>query len=306
MYICRVNQSIINLIMRKTFLLIIAFVTVITAPCQNSAAKERLLREIAEAEAEIERMQKASASEERPEGKYCFEKAVYQQQKPMTDREFEQFCKANIPSFNASAAGSNYLITSSCIQTPAGVHASYCVSVVPDVVSPKTALDPVSREFELQKIRNTKAMYTDLINSLKNELKSNGIDIVDQSTNLVVKHLEIKGVAGNALKSKLKELKDNMMLSLRRRFGLSENGIENENAQLVDDITNQAEGLMTLIPGASLVTCHYLWRILKSTPEAGIAIGDAAAAVNIYFQIDEFSRKLEQLDAEEARLSSMN
>lgn len=292
--------------MRKTLLLIIAFVTAITAPCQNSAAKERLLREIAEAEAEIERLQKASASEGRPEGKYCFEKAVYQQQKPMTDSEFEQFCKANIPSFNASAAGSNYLITSSCIQTPSGVRASYCVSVVPDVVSPKQAQNPVSREFELQKIRNTKAMYTDLINSLKNELKSNGIDIVDQSTNLAVKHLKIKGVAGSVLKSKLKELKDNMMLSLRRRFGLSEKGIENENAQLVDDITNQAEDLMTLIPGASLVTCHYLWRILKSTPEAGIAIGDAAAAVNIYFQIDEFSRKLEQLDAEEARLSSMN
>ena len=292
--------------MRKTLLLIVAFVTAITASCQNSAAKERLLREIAEAEAEIERLQKASASEERPEGKYCFEKAVYQQKMPMTDSDFEQFCKANIPSFNASAAGSNYLITSSCIQTLAGVRASYCVSVVPNVVSPKPALNPVSREFELQKIRNTKAMYTDLINSLKNELKSNGIDIVDQSTNLAVKHIEIKGVAGSVLKSKFKELKDNMMLSLRCRFGLSEKGIENENAQLVDDMTNQAENLMSLIPGASLVTCHYLWRILKSTPEAGIAIGDAAAAVNIYFQIDEFSRKLEQLDAEEARLSSMN
>lgn len=292
--------------MRKTLLLIVAFVTAITASCQNSAAKERLLREIAEAEAEIERLQKASASEERPEGKYCFEKAVYQQKMPMTDSDFEQFCKANIPSFNASAAGSNYLITSSCIQTLAGVRASYCVSVVPDVVSPKPDLNRSSKEFELQKIRNTKAMYTDLINSLKNELKSNGIDIVDQSTNLAVKHIEIKGVAGSVLKSKFKELKDNMMLSLRCRFGLSEKGIENENAQLVDDMTNQAENLMSLIPGASLVTCHYLWRILKSTPEAGIAIGDAAAAVNIYFQIDEFSRKLEQLDAEEARLSSMN
>lgn len=292
--------------MRKTLLLIVAFVTAITASCQNSAAKERLLREIAEAEAEIERLQKASASKERPEGKYCFEKAVYQQKMPMTDSDFEQFCKANIPSFNASAAGSNYLITSSCIQTLAGVRASYCVSVVPDVVSPKPDLNRSSKEFELQKIRNTKAMYTDLINSLKNELKSNGIDIVDQSTNLAVKHIEIKGVAGSLLKSKFKELKDNMMLSLRCRFGLSEKGIENENAQLVDDMTNQAENLMSLIPGASLVTCHYLWRILKSTPEAGIAIGDAAAAVNIYFQIDEFSRKLEQLDAEEARLSSMN
>lgn len=266
---------------------------------QNSSSKENLLRQIAEVEAEIERLQNRGSNEKT--GKtYCYEKVEYHPEKPMTTAEFEKFCQRNLPTVIASNPDANYTVISSCRQTPMGAEAHFCVTTTGQIVNSNG--QSLSKEKELKKIANTKAMYADLIESLYGELKTNGIEIVDETTNLGVKHIEIKGVTGSVLKSKLKELKDNAFKEVRSRFGISEKAIENENARLVDDMTNQAESLLSLIPGGSLVTCHYLWRILKSTPEIGKVIGDAGAMVNIYFQIDEFQKKLQQLEAQEQQL----
>lgn len=286
-------------------MLIIALISTIVLYAQNRITKEELIKQIAEVESEIERLQNVK-SYDKGKNTYSFEKIVYQQQKSMNDHEFEQFCKVNFQNFNKVATGCNYLITCSCQQTSAGIRAHFCISVVPNVANDKHIYDQVSRQKKLQKIRNTKAMYTDLIRSLTDELKSNGIEIIDQTSNLAVKHLDIKGITGSLVKNKMKDMKDNMILTIKHKYGLSEEGIKNENAQIIDDMTNQAENLMSFIPGASLLTCHYLWRILKSTPEVGKIIGNTTAAINIYFQLDEFNKKLEQLEADEKRLSNSN
>ena len=200
----------------------------------------------------------------------------------------------------------NYTIVSSCKQTPNGLQANYCVTTDANVINPlKPNLQKQEIEKELAKIKNTKQMYKDLIASLKEELKSNGIVIVDEGLNLAIKQIELSGSEISALTQDMQYLKDNMLESLGKKYNISKQNIENENAQLVDDLTNMAEKLLSYIPGGDKVTNHYLWRILKSTPEIGKILGNSGAIINIYFQIDEFQKKLQQLEERENALISI-
>lgn len=272
---------------------------------QSNATKERLLKEIAETEAEIERLQNKK-SKNNSENQYCFEKVVYKQLNPMSNEEFEAFCKKEMPNLTNQKIEGNYSIISSCKQTPNGLQANFCIATTPDVVNKTSSVNNDAKEKELLKIRNTKKMYQDLIASLNKELQNNGIEIVDQSANLAVKHIDIDGPTGEVITGSLSDLKDNMIVQLRNKYNLDEMNIKNENAQLVDDMANQAEKLLSLIPGGSKITSHYLWRIFKSTPELGKMIGHAGAMIHIYFRIDEFKKKLQQLEDEERRLLNSN
>lgn len=268
--------------------------------CMAQNEKERLLKQIAETEAEIARLQQKDSK--KSEQTYCFEKVVYNEVQPMSTEEFEAFCKKEIPKVHNKPIEGNYAIYSSCKQTPKGVQANFCITTTPNVVNDTPTDGSAEKEKALLKIQNTKKMYEDLIESLNKELKNNGIEIVDQSINLGVKHLEIDGPTGDLVKDNMTGLKDNMVVQLREKYGLDEYKIKNENAQLIDDLANQAESLLSIIPGGSKITNHYLWRIFKSTPELGKMIGHAGAMINIFFQIDEFQKKLEQLEKEESLL----
>lgn len=269
------------------------------AYAQGSSEKQRLLKRIAETEAEIARLSQTK-DRQNNQTKYCFEKVVFNEQISMSNEEFEAFCKKEIPQITVSSSVANYAIISSCKQGPQGLQANYCISAPPLTLKPiELSKNSADVEKELTKIRNTKKMYQDLINSLYKELEGNGVEIVDESLNLAVKHINIESAVAGIIRNKLKDLKDNMMIQLRQEFNIEERNIENENAQIVDDMTNQAEKLTSIIPGGKLATCHYLWRILKSTPEIGKVLGDSGAMVNIYFQIDEFQKKLQQLEERE-------
>lgn len=287
------------------FLFIIVFCFYSGHCCaQNNATKERLRQQIAEVEAEIERLQ-SREMQSKSEKTYCFEKVFYQEIKPMTNEEFEQFCKKEIPNLANNKIEGNYTIISSCKQTPKGLQANFCIATTPNVINNTPSVNNAAKEKELLKIRNTKKMYQDLIASLNKELQNNGIEIVDQSANLAVKHIDIDGPTGDVITGSLSDLKDNMIVQLRDKYNLDEMNIKNENAQLVDDMANQAEKILSFIPGGSKITSHYLWRIFKSTPELGKMIGHAGAMIHIYFQIDEFQKKLQQLENEEKRLLYM-
>ncbi len=276
---------------------------------QNESTVEGLKRQIDDLEAQIAKLnaeleQKDSKSD--GEKTYCFEKTVYKEVPTMSNEQFLSFCKSEIPGWNARQGKANYTIVSSCQQTPNGLYANYCVTTEANVVNPiKPKLQKQEIERELAKIRNTKQMYKDLIASLKEELKSNGISIADQSLNLAIKQIELSGSQISALTQDMQYLKDNMLESLKKKYNIPKQNIENENAQLVDDLTNMAENLLSYIPGGDKVINHYLWRILKSTPEIGKMLGNSGAIINIYFQMDEFQKKLQQLEERENILISM-
>lgn len=255
---------------------------------QNNSTKARLLKQIAETEAEIERLQNKEKNTDSEQAS-CLEKGVYKQLKPMTNEEFEAFCKEEMPNLTNQKIEGIYSIISSCKQTPNGLQANFCIATTPDVVKKSSSVNN-AKEKELLKIRNTKKMYIDLIESLNKELQNNGIEIVDQSANLAVKHIDIDGPTRDVITESFSELKDNMIVQLKNKYNLDEMNIKNENAQLVDDMANQAERLMSMIPGGEKITSHYLWRIFKSTPELGKIIGHTGAMINIYFQINEFEK----------------
>lgn len=268
---------------------------------QHEAEKARLRQQIAETEAEIARLQQQNSQKEGPKV-YCYEKVVYNEVKPMSNEEFESFCKKEIPQVTSIPIAGNYEIFSSCRRTPQGVQANFCIATTPNVVNNTPIADNAAKEKELLKIRNTKKMYMNLIEALNKELESNGIEIVDQSANLAMKHIDIDGPTGEIIANNIGEWKKEELDKLRKKYNINASNIENENAQLIDDLANMGEKLLAIIPGGDKITNHYLWRIFKSTPELGKMIGHAGAMINIYFQIDEFQKKLSQLEEEEKRL----
>lgn len=291
-------------------LIIFLFVCISGQNC-FAQSKEELLKQKAELEAEIAEIEAARAKAAEAGNvknntenvkTYCFEKVVYREVSPMSNEEFEQFCKKEISKLSNQNIEGNYSIIGSCKQTPNGVQANFCITTNPNVVNSADIIDRESKEKELNKIRNTKKMYEGLIKALDDQIKTNQVEIVDEGLNLGLKHINIKSSVGDLIKSKIKDFKDNTITTLKKKYNLDEHGIENENAQLLDDMTNQAESLMSIIPEGDLITCHYLWRILKSLPEAGKILGQTGAMINIYFRINEYKEKLKQLEEEEKRL----
>ena len=59
-----------------------------------------------------------------------------------------------------------------------------------------------------------------------------------------------------------------------------------------------------IVPEGEKITCHYLWRIFMSLPEAGKMIGNGGAVINILFQRDEYIKKLQELEQREQELKA--
>lgn len=275
---------------------------------QSSSEADKLQRQIDALEEQLAKL-KAGLDQQNPQNEgtshYCFEKTVYQEVGAMTNEEFLALCQKEIPEWTAKQGDSNYTIVSSCKKTPEGVQANYCITTEPNVVNPiKPDQQKQDIEKELTKIENTKKMYKDLIASLQTELKSNGIEVVDQGLNLAIKQVELTGKEVAMLSKDMQQLKDNMIVEMEKKYKIPRQNIENENAQLVDDLTNMADHLLSYIPGGDKVTNHYLWRILRVTPELGKMIGNTGAMIHIYFQKDEFQKKLQQLEEREKVLKA--
>lgn len=292
----------------KTLFLIIAFLASMPANAQNSGKREQLEKRIAELEATLASLKGTSIQETPAQEKYnsvCYEKTLYTALRPMSNQEFNEFCSREIPNLEDFPANVEDHIIASCRQEQGVVSASFCVFSNPKMiivgkeeVGEQTRL---SKEKALTKIRNTKKMYQDMIAALNKEIAANNIEIVDNAANLALKHVDLKEV--EILRPQIQMLKDKGVEALKEKNGLAgRESTENKFADVVDEGIAFAEELASSIPGGDKVTCHYLWRIFKSTPELGKMLGNGGATINITFQRDEYVKKLQELDKREKEL----
>ena len=149
-------------------------------------------------------------------------------------------------------------------------------------------------EAQLEKIRNTKKLYQDLANTLQHEMKYNLVEMADNAGDLLLKHVSVP--EGDVLKAKAME-------ELRKNAGVeNEKPIKNELANIVNSIIDGSEKIIELVPEGDKLTNHYLWKLFKSTPEAGKGLGHFAASVNIYFRKNEHENKIKDLSSVEQQL----
>lgn len=294
----------------KTLFLIIAFLASMPANAQNSGKREQLEKRIAELEATLASLKGTSIQETPAQEKYnsvCYEKTLYTALRPMSNQEFNEFCSREIPNLEDFPANVEDHIIVSCRQEQGVVSASFCVLSNPQIIIGVIGKEEVgehtrlSKERALTKIRNTKRMYQDMIAALNKEIATNNIEIVDNAANLALKHVDLKEV--EILRPQIQMLKDKGVEALKEKYGLEgRESAENKIADAVDEGIAFAEELASSIPGGDKVTCHYLWRIFKSTPELGKMLGNGGATINIMFQRDEYVKKLQELDKRENEL----
>ena len=149
-------------------------------------------------------------------------------------------------------------------------------------------------EKQLNNIRNTKKLYQDLSGTLQHQMNYNLVETVDNAGDLLLKHVSIP--QGDVLKEKAIE-------ELRKKAGVeNEKTTENKLAEFVNRVTDGSEKIIELVPGGDKLTNHYLWKLFKSTPEAGKGLGHLAAGFNIYFRKKEHDNKVQELDGIEQQL----
>ncbi|MDR2010546.1 MAG: hypothetical protein LBQ22_08685 [Bacteroidales bacterium] len=146
-------------------------------------------------------------------------------------------------------------------------------------------------ELLLNKIRNNQKLCKELSDILQRQINYNLIETADNAGNLLLKHVSIPNG---------EELKTNIMEELKKAGGVeNEKPIDNKTANILNKGINLTEKVVEFIPGGDKLTNHYLWKLFKSTPEAGKGLGHLAASVNIYFRKNEYEREIQKLKIEE-------
>lgn len=260
--------------------------------------REQLLRQISDIDEEIERL-KASLDSSELKDTICYGKTIYTELQPMSNEQFEQFCVQELAKIEEFPRDIEDRVISSCRNEGNLVSAQFCIFHNPKAEE-KSQEENKSREERLEKVRNTIKMYQDIVAAIDNELAANGIGIVDDGGNLLVKHLNLKEL--EPIRPLVQKAKDCVVGKLKEFFGVEHMAsIQNENAETVDNFINVTEEITSVIPGADKLTCHYLWRIFKSVPDVGKMLGSGGATVNIYFQRKEAIsnlHKYEQIEQE--------
>ena len=165
---------------------------------------------------------------------------------------------------------------------------------VPQLIVIKDDIEIKELETQLNKIRNTKKLYQDLSGTLQHQINYNLVETADNAGDLLLKHVSIP--QGDVLKEKaMEELKKNAGFE-------NEKAIKNELADFVNSVVDGSEIIIELVPGGDIITNHYLWKLFKSTPEAGKGLGHLAASVNIYFRKSEYNNKVQELEAIERQI----
>lgn len=284
----------------RIFFLLITLLAFLPVKAQNSGKREQLEKEIAELEAKLASLEESSASSG-VQNSICYEKTLYTELPPMNDSQFLDFCSKELSKLKDIPASIDDRVISSCQQEEGIVKASFCVFSNPRAKPIDDEQVQLSKEKKLDKIRNTKKMYQNLIEALNKEVAANNIEIIDNAGNLAMKHLNLKEV--EAFRPIIEDGKDKGVEKLKKKYGLQgRDPIKNEIAEVIDEGIAFAEEVASVIPGGDKLTCHYLWRIFKSVPEAGKMLGNGAATINIMFQRREYEKKLKELEQQEQEL----
>lgn len=285
----------------KISLLFVTLLICTTSMAQNTEAKkQQLLKEIADLDAEIERLKNLPTQEEEY-NTVCYQKTLYTKLQPMNEDQFASFCVQELAKVNDIPINVDERIISSCRQEGGIVSASFCVLSNPNAKLMDDEEKQLSKEKQLAKIRNTKEMYRNLIEALNKEITANKIEIADHAGDLAIKHLNVKEVEN--LKPIIQKYKDNGIDILEDKSGLKgRTNIKNETAEALDKGISAVEEIASYIPEGDKLTCHYLWRIFKSVPDAGRMLGNAGAAITIMFQRNEYEKKLKELEQQEQEL----
>jgi hypothetical protein len=162
--------------------------------------------------------------------------------------------------------------------------------------SQRPKIDKEIKEYisQLENIRNTLKFYQDLTNTLQHEINYNLVETVDNAGDLLLKHISIP--KGDVLKEKAME-------ELKKKTGVEKDKpIKNELADIVNSVIDGSETIIELVPSGDKITNHYLWKLFKSTPEAGKGLGHFAASINIYFRKNEYKDKIQELKNIEQQL----
>jgi len=261
---------------------------------QDSEA-ERLRIEIQQVESEIARYKQLLYGN-RVIGQQCSRSAVVVQLKPMDREEFTQLCNYLSPDMEKlreKNPGLNCRINYSCSQKDGKNEISLYYEDFDCPASVNTPRD--AGPGELEKIRNTRNMYLRLIGELDRELTFNSVEIVDQSSGLLLKHVPLGA-------NQLKIIQEQAMQYLRESKNLNTSPINNLAADVVSGTVGYTEKVVELLPGGDKLTNHYLWKLFKSTPEAGKTLGHIGAYLDIYFRKNEYKKMVDELDQQEQLL----
>lgn len=284
----------------------------------NSEEKRQLISRISELKAKLATMKRegGASKDEVPSGPSeevktfstsgdnkvtCYERTLHTELPAMSDQQFKEFCIIEESKLKELPNNIDDHIITMCRWEGNTVSAGFCVFSNPNA---KPLIDEqLSKEKQLTRIRNTKKMYQDMIEALNKEIAANTIEVVDNAGNLAIKHVnqtELK-----PLGSILKKYKEKAIEKLKEEYGLEEwTPTENVTAEIVDNGIELAESVASIVPEGEKITCHYLWRIFMSLPEAGKMIGNGGAVINIFFQRDEYIKKLQELEQREQELKA--
>ncbi|MBO4841413.1 MAG: hypothetical protein J5524_10000 [Bacteroidaceae bacterium] len=265
--------------------------------------------EIKQKQAEIKRKRaeiNQNINVEIANGVICYGKTLYTNLPPMNNGQFLDYCTKEISKLKQQSGFPSNIddhVITSCYQEKGMINAHFCVLSIPNT---KPSIDEqmrMSKEKQLTKIRNTKKMYQDMIAALNNEVSANKIEIAESASDLALKHLDMKEF--ESYRPIIEEGKDQTIDALKEKYGLGgHTSSKNEVADALNEGIAFAEDVASVIPGGDKVTCHYLWRIFKSTPELGKMIGNGAATITITFQRREYENKLKELERQEQLLLS--
>lgn len=168
---------------------------------------------------------------------------------------------------------------------------------------------PKDAQKRLQVIDNTIELYKNLQKALDREMQYNTGEILDNGTNLVIKHIpaiipkdvEISGFPNLAKditnlvgKEIIKSTKDEVVINIAKKSP----PIDNWLADDMNDCFKKLKYVAVLAPPLRVITEHPYYKIFVSLPEAGKIIGHAATYVNIYFRKNEYQKIIEELENE--------
>ncbi len=279
--------------MNKKIIILFAVCLVLTlqSVAQNSET-ERLRIEIQQVEAEIVKYKELLYGNNVIR-QNCSKSAVVIQLKPMAKEGLIQLCNYLSPDLEKIREKNpdlNCRVNYSCSLKDGKDEISLYNE---NVICPNSEITtPNTTHGELERIRNTREMYFRLIDELDKELTSNSVEIADQSSGLLLKHVTLGA-------DQLKIIQKQSMLFLRKSENINTPPISNITADVVSGTVDSAEKIVELLPGGNKLTNHYLWMLFKSTHEAGKALGHIGAYLDIYSRKSEYNKIIDQLNQRE-------
>lgn len=219
----------------------------------------------------------------------------------MNDAEFYMnVCRQRMGNAKtASPSGANVRVITSCRHEGGKVVANYYMETTENFLnqlSTPESQEKKALEAELQKVKNTKQMYKEMIAALEKEVAANSIDVVDNGLGVVVKNVDLLPVESEELQEVLEYARQATVQELKEQYGIADRKpIENKTADRVQKVITVLGDVISIVPGGDKVTNHALWRVFSSSPELGKMLGSGGAAIKIYMRIEELKQEYRAL-----------